>query len=170
MHVSHIDEILFPSKHIEKWGHLLHACGFISITHANVNNIWFICRKMQHDIILWWIIYKILDWCTTFIMFMNANASFTWFCLKVTSHICPSIFGLFATTTFDCLEWVNIFCYNPTFFKMCPHSTTVCKLSWCLIGWLRVWWHINIHMGKLTFLLNIDCAFLIYHLFLVFSH
>jgi hypothetical protein len=139
-------------------------------SHANVHNIWFICQKLQHDIIHWQIICKILDWCITFIMSMNANASFTWFCWKVTSHVCLFIFDLLATTTFNYLEWVNILCYNPTFFKTCPHSTTMCKFSWCLIKWLGICWHLDIHIGKLTFLLNIDCVFFVYHLFLVFSH
>jgi hypothetical protein len=35
---------------------------------------------------------KIPQWCTTFIMFMNAHANFAWFCLKAMNHLCPSIF------------------------------------------------------------------------------
>ncbi len=36
---------------------------------------------------------KILEWRIAFIMFMNAHANFTWFHLKVTSCVHPSIFG-----------------------------------------------------------------------------
>jgi hypothetical protein len=36
---------------------------------------------------------KIPQWCIAFIMFMNAHANFTWFCLKVTSCVRPFIFN-----------------------------------------------------------------------------
>jgi len=36
---------------------------------------------------------KIPQWYTAFIMFMNAHANFTRFCLKATSHVCPFISG-----------------------------------------------------------------------------
>ncbi len=36
---------------------------------------------------------KIPQWCIAFIMFMNAHTNFTWFHLKVTSHVHISIFS-----------------------------------------------------------------------------
>ncbi len=54
--------------------------------------------------------------------------------------------------TFDCSKWMNILCCNPTFFKMCPHSITVCKIPCCLNGWLGTWWHLDVCMVKLMLL------------------
>jgi len=45
-HFLHVDEIMFPSKCIPKWSHLLHMFDFAPITHANVHNIWFVYCKM----------------------------------------------------------------------------------------------------------------------------
>jgi hypothetical protein len=45
---------------------------------------------------------KILDWCITFIMFMNAHVNFTWFHLKVTSHV-----RLFISTPFVTIMFHN---------------------------------------------------------------
>jgi len=59
---------------------------------------------------------------------------------------------LLVAITFDCSKWANISCCNPTFFKACPHSITMCKLPCCLNGWPRTWWHLDVCMGKLMFL------------------
>jgi hypothetical protein len=100
----------------------------------------------------------------TFIMFMNAHASFTWFCLKVASCVHPSIFS-----PFYCKKWANIPCSNSTFLETCPHSITMCKPPCYLNGWLWIWWHLNVCMGIITWQLNIAYTLLIYHSFWVSS-
>ncbi len=60
----------------------------------------------------------------------------------------------FATITFNCPKWVDTLCCNPTILMVCPHSITMCKPPCCLNGWPRIWWHLDVCMGKLTLLVK----------------
>jgi hypothetical protein len=79
------------------------------------------------------------QWCTTFIMFMNAHANFTWFCLKVVGHVCLSIWAPLAALRYDYLKWGSTSCCNPTLLKEFPHSTTMCMPPCFLCGWQGIW-------------------------------
>jgi len=56
--LSCVDEILFLNKRIQNWNHVLNAFSFTPIRHTNIHNIWFICWKKQHDVVLWQVIVK----------------------------------------------------------------------------------------------------------------
>jgi len=88
---------------------------------------------------------KIPQWCTAFIMFMNGHANFTWFILKVTSYVRPSMSGPLYCNKVQLSIMGNTSCCNPTFFVEFPHSTTMCMLPWSLCGWQGIWWHLDVH-------------------------
>ncbi len=59
---------------------------------------------------------KILQWCIAFMMFMNANANFTWFCCHFECCLCASyltfVLGAFPPTQW-CLGCDSIFQFAP---------------------------------------------------------
>jgi hypothetical protein len=56
------------------------------------------CNMMPFEKSLW----KISQWCTAFMMFMNAHANFTWFHPKAISCVCHSILGPLIAIAFNC--------------------------------------------------------------------
>jgi hypothetical protein len=88
---------------------------------------------------------KIPKWCIAFIMFMNAHANFTWFCLKATSCVHPFISNPLFTIRFDYWWWGNALCWNPKLLDEFPHSTTMCWFPWSMHGWKGIWWHLNVY-------------------------
>jgi len=74
-HFPCIHEILLPSKHIERWIHLLHASNFTPITHTNVPTFSLYVKKCNIMLSFDKSLCKIPEWCTTFIMFMNAHVT-----------------------------------------------------------------------------------------------
>jgi hypothetical protein len=92
-HFFYVGGILLLCKAMQWWCHFLQAFGFTLNTHAyhttSSLSTWKCNIMLSFDKSL----CKILQWCTTFIMFMNAHVNFTQFCLKVTSCVHHSISG-----------------------------------------------------------------------------
>jgi hypothetical protein len=108
---------------------------------------------------------KIPLWCNAFMMFMNAHAIFTWLYLKVTSCLQTSILGPPSCNNIQFSIRGEYFVLKFNIFWSVPHNIAMHKLPWFLNGWQGTWWHLDVHMGKLMFLLNVACVLPINHLF-----